>query len=79
VWRRPGSSGNSIAPGQRIFNNAFTGAVREEFNVPDTYTTQFQFPHGIVFSAGSTVGFINFGVSHDYVWSPTMYGYLTAN
>jgi len=72
-----GNNSGNIAVG--IFNNAFTGAVREEFNVPDTYTTQFQFPRGIVFSAGSTVGFINFGVSHDYVWSPTMYGYLTAN
>jgi hypothetical protein len=72
-----GNNLGNIAVG--IFNNAFTGAIREEFYVPDAYTTQFQFPHGIVFAAGSTVGYINFGVSRDYVLSPTMYGYLTAN
>jgi hypothetical protein len=45
-----------------------------------TYTTvQYQFPSGIVFPAGSSVGINNYGISAEALEYVFVHGYLTSN
>jgi hypothetical protein len=59
--------------------NGASGNSRNYFlRTPPAYTTQFQFPTGIVFPAGQSVQVRNESTSPDFVYV-YMHGYLTSN
>lgn len=60
-----------------IYNNV-SGLLRAQFSVPNTTSTQQQFPNGFVFPAGESVLACDYGVSSSPV-TFTVHGYLTSN
>ena len=59
--------------------NTATLAIREYFYAATASATQFQFPNGLVFPAGESVTFYNFGDSLGGNVTVTVHGYLTSN
>jgi hypothetical protein len=61
-----------------FISNGVSGKKRELLAAPAAYSTQFQFPSGIVFPAGESPQFFNLFSSPEQV-TVYMHGYLTSN
>jgi hypothetical protein len=62
-----------------LIENQSNGSVREFYNLPPgPYTNMFQYPTGIVFSAGESVKVVNTGITGAALLF-NLRGYLTSN